>query len=59
MPYKSDAQRKFFHTPTAKKAGITDSEVKEFDAASKGLKLPKKKSPIEDDDHEQNLKKKY
>ena len=43
MPYKSDAQRKFFHTDTARKAGITPSEVKEFDKASKGMDLPKKK----------------
>jgi hypothetical protein len=40
MPYKSDAQRKFFHTNTAKKAGITEDEVNEFDKASKGKKLP-------------------
>lgn len=40
MPYKSDAQRKFFHTDTAKKAGITGAEVKEFDTASKGKELP-------------------
>jgi hypothetical protein len=40
MPYKSDAQRRFFHTDTAKKAGITDKEVNEFDQASKGKKLP-------------------
>lgn len=39
--YKSDQQRKFFHSPGAKKAGITPSEVKEFDQSSKGLKLPK------------------
>ncbi len=43
MPYNSDAQRKFFHTDTAKKAGISDKIVKEFDTASKGMKLPKKK----------------
>lgn len=43
MPYVSDAQRKFFHTNTAKKAGITAATVKEFDKASKGKKLPKKK----------------
>jgi len=41
MPYVSQKQRAFFHTDTAKKAGITPSEVKEFDQASKGLKLPK------------------
>lgn len=41
MPYRSKAQQAFFHTNTAKKAGITPSEVKEFDQASKGMKLPK------------------
>jgi hypothetical protein len=61
MPYKSEAQRKFFHTDTAKKAGITASEVKEYDEASKGKKLPeKKKNPIKKahDDYEEHLKKK-
>lgn len=43
MPYKSEAQRKFFHTLTAKKAGISTDTVKEFDQASKGMKLPKYK----------------
>lgn len=47
MPYKSDAQRKFFHTAAAKKAGITEKQVKEYDQASKGKKLPAKKSPWE------------
>jgi hypothetical protein len=42
MPYKSDDQRKFFHSPGAEKAGITKKEVKEWDSASKGKKLPKK-----------------
>jgi len=42
MPYKSDAQRRFFHSPGAAKAGITPAEVKEFDTASKGKKLPEK-----------------
>jgi hypothetical protein len=41
MPYASQAQERFFHTDTAKKAGITGAEVKEFDTASKGKKLPK------------------
>ena len=41
MPYKSDQQRKFFHSAGAKKAGIKPSTVKEFDEASKGAKLPK------------------
>lgn len=44
MPYKSDAQRRFFHTDTAKKAGITGKEVKEFDQASKGMDLPDHKA---------------
>lgn len=42
MPYKSDAQRRFFHSPGAKKAGISENQVKEFDSASKGKKLPEK-----------------
>lgn len=41
MPYSSQKQRAFFHTDTAKKEGIKPSTVKEFDEASKGLKLPK------------------
>lgn len=41
MPYSSDQQRKFFHSPGAEKAGIKPSTVKEFDKASKGKKLPK------------------
>lgn len=41
MPYISDQQRKFFHSPGAKKAGIKESTVKEFDQASKDMKLPK------------------
>ena len=39
MPYKSDAQRRFFHSKGAKEAGITPSVVKEFDNASRGKKL--------------------
>jgi len=42
MPYKSDAQRKFFHSAGAKKAGLTAKKVAEWDKASMGLKLPKK-----------------
>ena len=42
-PYKSLAQERFFHTNTAKEAGIKPSTVKEFDQASKGMKLPKYK----------------
>lgn len=40
MPYKSDAQRRFFHSAGAKKAGITQADVAHWDAASKGLSLP-------------------
>ena len=42
MPYKSDAQRKFFHSKGASKAGISPADIAEFDAASKGKKLPAK-----------------
>lgn len=42
MPYKSDKQRKFFHSKGAVKAGITKKVVKEFDKASKGKKLQTK-----------------
>lgn len=42
MPYKSEQQRKFFHTATARRKGITKAMVEEFDEASKGRKLPKK-----------------
>jgi hypothetical protein len=41
MPYVSTKQQGFFHSPGAKKAGISKKTVKEFDAASKGMKLPK------------------
>ena len=41
MPYKSEAQRNFFHANKTKleKQGV---DVKEWDKESKGLKLPKK-----------------
>lgn len=41
MPYKSDAQRKYFHV-AQKKGDISAKVVKEFDKASKGMKLPYK-----------------
>lgn len=44
MPYKSEKQRKFFHTATARKKGITKKMVKEYDQASKGQNLPEKVS---------------
>lgn len=41
MPYKSEAQRKYFHANQKKleKQGVN---VEEWDKESKGLKLPKK-----------------
>lgn len=42
MPYVSDAQRRFFHSPGAKRAGLTSADVKHWDAASKGRKLPER-----------------
>lgn len=44
MPYESDAQRRFFHSKGAKKAGITQKQVEEYDQASKGKDLPERKS---------------
>ena len=42
MPYKSDAQRKFFHSKGAVKAGLAKEQIEEYDKASKGKKLPEK-----------------
>jgi hypothetical protein len=42
MPYKSEAQRKYFHAAEAK-GDISPKVVKEYDKASKGKKLPQKK----------------
>lgn len=41
MPYKSEAQRKYFHVMEQQKK-IKPSVVKEFDKASKGKSLPDK-----------------
>jgi hypothetical protein len=41
MPYKSQAQRKFFHA-NAKKLAKQGVNIKEWDRASKGKKLPKR-----------------
>jgi hypothetical protein len=45
VPYKSAKQERWAHTPSAKKAGFPTAE---FDAASKGMKLPEhaKHKPI-------------
>lgn len=40
MPYASEAQRRFFHTDTARKHGITPAMVREYDEASRGQKRP-------------------
>ena len=44
MPYKSDAQRKWFHTEAARKKGITQDMVDEYDKESEGKMLPEKVS---------------
>ena len=44
--YSSDQQRKFFHSPGAAKAGITPTQVKEYDQASKGTKLPERATKL-------------
>ena len=41
MPYKSEAQRRKFHE-MARKGQISDATVAEWDAASKGKKLPER-----------------
>ena len=38
--YVSDRQRRFFHTDTAKRAGITQESIDRRDQESKGKKLP-------------------
>lgn len=43
MPYKSDAQRRYFHAAEAR-GEIKPSVVNEFDKASKGMKLPERKN---------------
>lgn len=43
MPYKSDAQRKYFHA-AEERGEISKSTVDEFDKASKGKDLPEKVS---------------
>jgi hypothetical protein len=40
MPYASERQRRFFHSPGAKKAGLSGADVKKWDKASKGMQLP-------------------
>jgi hypothetical protein len=42
MPYKSDAQRRFFHSSGAKKAGLSNEEIAKWDKESKAAKIVKK-----------------
>lgn len=43
MPYESDSQRRWAHTPAGTKALGGPKAVAEWDAASKGKKLPERK----------------
>lgn len=45
MPFKSDAQRRWAHTKDGEMALGGEANVAEWDIASKGLKLPKRKMP--------------
>lgn len=44
MPYESEAQRRWAHTKSGKKALGGEKKVEEWDKESKGLKLPERKS---------------
>ena len=44
MPYVSDSQRRWAHTPAGMKALGGPAKVAEWDAATKGRKLPERKS---------------
>lgn len=45
MPFKSDAQRRWAHTDAGELALGGPDKVSEWDTASKGLKLPRRKVP--------------
>jgi hypothetical protein len=45
MPYKSDAQRRWAHTPTGTKALGGKEKVEHWDKATKGKDLPERKTP--------------
>lgn len=47
MPYRSEAQRRWAHTPEGLAALGGEAAVEEWDAASKGKKLPEKKDEKE------------
>lgn len=46
MPYESDAQRRWAHTPSGIKALGGPAKVAEWDAASKGMKPPERKAAV-------------
>ncbi len=46
MPYKSQAQERWAHTPAGMKALGGPSAVAEWDAASKGKKLPSRSGGV-------------
>lgn len=48
MPYRSMKQERFAHTNTAKKVGFP---TKEFDKASKGMKLPERAPKSNSSEH--------
>lgn len=45
MPYDSNAQRRWAHTPTGTKALGGKAKVHEWDQASKGMHLPERVKP--------------
>ncbi|HET8635601.1 MAG TPA: hypothetical protein VFL96_02005, partial [Acidobacteriaceae bacterium] len=45
MPYRSVAQERWAHTPEGQKALGGPQAVAEWDAASKGIKLPNRVKP--------------
>lgn len=56
MPWKSDAQRRWGHSPAGIKA-LGKKGVKEWDRASKSEDVPEKVTPLRDADAKARLKK--
>ena len=54
MPYKSEAQRRFFNSEKGKEV-VGEKNVKEFNKESKGLKLPEKVKKKEEDENEHRM----
>lgn len=57
MPWKSDAQRRWGHSPAGLKALGGKKKVAEWDRASKGEDVPEKVTPLRDADAKARLKK--